>query len=291
MSFLSSVESKELDQTARTQTAGSFVQLRAGFTHYELGGPENGQLVVLVHGFSVPCFIWDPTFTALIRAGFRVLRYDLFGRGYSDRPNIHYTLDSFVRQLTELLDELRLPSSFKLAGLSMGGVIASAFTVQSPARVEKLVLIDPIGTHPMPLNWIYKLAILPGVSEFLLKLAGTESMVKFIASDFFDTALVEEFQERYRVQMQYRGFQRAILSTLRNGVVNGSPETYKRLGKLSVPVLLLWGQHDTTLPLAQSRSILELVPRTEFHVIENTGHVPHYEKPGEVNPILINFLR
>lgn len=291
MSFLSSVESKELDQTARTQTAGSFVQLRAGFTHYELGGPENGQLVVLVHGFSVPCFIWDPTFTALIRAGFRVLRYDLFGRGYSDRPNIHYTLDSFVRQLTELLDELRLPSSFKLAGLSMGGVIASAFTVQSPARVEKLVLIDPIGTRPMPLNWIYKLAILPGVSEFLLKLAGTESMVKFIASDFFDTALVEEFQERYRVQMQYRGFQRAILSTLRNGVVNGSPETYKRLGKLSVPVLLLWGQHDTTLPLAQSRSILELVPRTEFHVIENTGHVPHYEKPGEVNPILINFLR
>ncbi len=291
MPFSRFIESKELDEAARAQAAGSFVRLNAGFTHYELSGPEHAQLVILVHGFSVPYFIWDPTYAALTEAGFRVLRYDLFGRGYSDRPNLRYTLEFFVQQLADLLDALRLHAPLRLVGLSMGGVIASAFTVRFPARVEKLALIDPIGTHSMPLNWIYRLAILPGVSEFLLQWFGAESMLKSAAADFFDPALVGEFQDRYLVQMQYRSFQRAILSTLRNGVVNGSPDTYEKLGKLTVPILLIWGRNDTTLPLAQSRSILQLAPRTEFHIIEDTRHIPHYEKPDEVNPLLIDFLR
>jgi pimeloyl-ACP methyl ester carboxylesterase len=57
-----------------------------------------------------------------------------------------------------------------------------------------------------------------------------------------------------------------------------------------MPVLLFWGRNDQTLPFEQSRSILELVPRAQFHVIENCGHIPHYEKPDELNPILIKFL-
>ena len=79
-------ETEELNDTVRANTPGSFVLLSDGYTHYELGGDENGEPVVLVHGFSVPYFIWDPTFDFLTKSGFRVLRYDLFGRGYSDRP-------------------------------------------------------------------------------------------------------------------------------------------------------------------------------------------------------------
>ena len=63
---------------------------------------------MLIHGFSVPYFIFDPTFNFLTKAGWRVLRYDLFGRGFSDRPHVRYNIDLFVRQLKELLDALNI---------------------------------------------------------------------------------------------------------------------------------------------------------------------------------------
>ena len=75
-----------------------------------------------------------------------------------------------------------------------------------------------------------------------------------------------------------------------NKTVDGIPEVYQRLGKLEMPVLLIWGQDDRTLPFEQSRGILSAVPRAEFRLIENCGHVPHYEKSEEVNPIIQQFL-
>src|SRR5512147_2320234 len=93
-------ETKELNDTTRRLTGGSFVPLADGITHYELGNITRDTTVVLVHGFSVPYFIFDPTFHFLTQNGFRVLRYDLFGRGFSDRPIANYNIDFFVKQLT-----------------------------------------------------------------------------------------------------------------------------------------------------------------------------------------------
>ena len=287
--FIYRGERRELDDAARAAAPGSFIQLPQGRTHYELCGPEAAEPVVLVHGFSVPYFIWDGTFEALASAGKRVLRYDLFGRGYSDRPDLDYSLELFVGQLVELLDALGM-QHINLVGLSMGGAIASAFTVQYPARVRRLALIDPIGTEPMPLSLLYKAALLPGVSELILSLFGTEKMVRGLASDFFDPAEIERFQSQYRVQMQYRGFKRAIVSTLRNKTVDGFPGVYERLGRLSMPVLLLWGRQDRTLPIQQSEPILRLVRRADFHVIEDCGHIPNCERPEIVHPMLLEFL-
>ena len=59
-----------------------------------------------VHGFSVPYYLWDPVVTALTGAGFQTLRYDLFGRGFSDRPNVSYNADLYDHQLTDLLNGL-----------------------------------------------------------------------------------------------------------------------------------------------------------------------------------------
>src|SRR5579872_7227065 len=88
-------ETEDLSDAARRGTGGSYVRLSDGVTHYELAGPENARTVVLVHGFSVPYYLWDPTFTALVKAGMRTLRYDLYGRGYSDRPAEIYDADLY----------------------------------------------------------------------------------------------------------------------------------------------------------------------------------------------------
>jgi len=287
--FIYRGETKDIDDDIRTSTSGSFIRLSNGFTHYELCGPDNAQFVALIHGFSVPYFVFDPTFNFLVSAGFRVLRYDLFGRGFSDRPHVKYDIDLFVNQLKELLDALNI-KQVNLIGLSMGGAVASAFTVNFPEHVRRLILIDPVGIQSRPLSWVYKTATLPGVSELILSLISTERIIQRAAADFFDPEHAKLFQNQYRSQMQYRGFKRAILSTLRNKTVDGFPEVYQRLGKLGMPVLLIWGRNDRTLPLEQSCDILSAVPRAELHIIENCGHIPHYEKPEQVNSILVNFL-
>jgi len=287
--FIYRGETKDIDDDIRTSTSGSFIRLSNGFTHYELCGPDNAQSVALIHGFSVPYFVFDPTFNFLVSAGFRVLRYDLFGRGFSDRPHVKYNIDLFVNQLKELLDALNI-KQVNLIGLSMGGAVASAFTVNFPEHVRRLILIDPVGIQSRPLSWMYKVAILPGISESILSLISTERIIQRAATDFFDPEHAKLFQNQYRSQMQYRGFKRAILSTLRNKTVDGFPEVYQRLGKLGMPVLLIWGRNDRTLPLEQSCDILSAVPRAELHIIENCGHIPHYEKPEQVNSILVNFL-
>lgn len=287
--FIYRGETRDLNAAARAATEGSFIRLASGYTHYQLVGPEPARPVVLVHGFSVPYFIWDPTMDALAAAGRPVLRYDLFGRGYSDRPRARYGLHFFIQQLEQLLDALHI-AQVDLVGLSMGGAIAAGFAVHAPERVHRLALIDPIGAEPMPLRPLYKLALLPGISELALSLVGTGKMVEGLAGDFFDPPEVERFKVRYRTQMQYRGFKRAIISTLRNKAVDGSPEIYEQLGRLHMPVLLVWGRQDRTLPIEQSASILRLVPRAQFEIIEGSGHIPNCERPDVFHPILLKFL-
>ncbi len=284
-------ETKEINADARNSAGGSFIQLPGGITHYETSGNESSDIVVLVHGFSVPYFIYDPTFEFLSRSGFRVVRYDLFGRGYSDRPQAKYDIDFFVAQLAGLLDALRISSPVSLVGLSMGGPIVSTFAVRHPERVRNLVLIDPAGAKPISMSPLLRIANLPKVAETVLRLVGSDFMVKSIADDFFDPALVAHFQEKYSVQMQYKGFMYAILSTIRSGMFRSFLDTYRQLDTIETRVLLFWGRNDKTVPFEHSTLVREAIPNLEFHAIEGCGHLPHYEKPEQVNPILLEFLR
>jgi pimeloyl-ACP methyl ester carboxylesterase len=283
-------ETRDLDDAVRAHAGGSFVRLSDGCTHYELGGPDSGEALVLVHGFSVPYFIWDPTFQALTAAGFRVLRYDLFGRGLSDRPRLNYDIELFVRQLGELVDDLAL-GTVSVAGLSMGGPIAGTFAARFPRRVSKLILVDPAGAKPISLSFLLNIARLPGMGEVLLGLFGSESLLNSIAADFFDPALVRMFQEKYRVQLQYRGFKRAILSSLREDMLGEFAGSYRRVAESDIPVLLVWGRNDRTVPFLHSRAMLNLIPGAEFHILENSSHIPHYEEPEAFNQLMIEFLK
>ncbi len=283
-------ETHTLDADARVALPGDFVQLSDGFTHYELIGSSDCPTVVLVHGFSVPYFIWQPTVEFLVQAGYRVLCYDLYGRGFSDRPRKRYDLDLFNRQLVELLDVLEFQTPFGLVGLSMGGIIASNFVCRHPERVSKLGLVDPAG-FSISRTWYFNLILLPGLGELIFGLFGDSNLLKSMASDFYDPQQVEYFLSRYRPQMRYQGFKRALLSTLRAGMLEDQSAIYGQLGQIKTPVQLIWGRHDTTVPYEYSADLMQMVPRAEFHTIEGAGHIPHYEKPEVVNPLLLEFLR
>ncbi len=283
-------ETEDLDEAARASAAGRFVRLPDGYTHYELGGPQDGTVVVLVHGFSVPYFIFDPTFDFLASSGLRVLRYDLFGRGFSDRPRLCYDIDLFCKQLQDLLDILDFDSPVSLVGLSMGGPVAATFTARFPQRVRKLALIDPAGAKAVSLPVMLRAATLPGVGELAIGLFGSVALLRDVASGVFGPDLVAEFQRRYRVQMKYKGFRRALLSTMRYGMLGDFSAAYGAVGQAGTPTLLFWGENDATVPFSYSQAVCAAIPQAVFQPVAGCGHTPHYEKPEEVNPRLLEFL-
>lgn len=284
-------ETKVLDDSVRSSADGEFIALSEGVVHYELGGPENGQTVVLVHGFSVPYYVWDPTFKMLTRAGYRVLRFDLYGRGYSERPDVDHTLELFVNQLTELTEKLELSAPFHLVGLSMGGPIVAAYTNRHPMRVRGLVLVDPL-TEPLDFWRVFPSRV-PLVGEYVM---GVYVMPFLLPAnkekDFFEPEKFPDWVSRFKVQMQYKGYRRAILSTLRHIMRDVDPVAeYMAVGKQRRPVLMFRGDEDHTITAAHIKKIQRIMPTVEFREIVDAGHVPHYERPEKVNPFIIDFFR
>ncbi len=284
-------EMEPVERGRREAKGASFIRLSHGLTHYELGGPAGGRPVVLVHGFSVPMFIWEPTFTALTGAGYRVLRYDLYGRGLSDRPPLRYDKALFVRQLSELIEAVAMPRPFALFGLSMGGAIAAAYTAQAAEAVERLALLDPAGL-PYPIPTGMKLLKLPLLGELLMGPPGTRLLLQGLRDDLgADHPALPDYEARYRRQMRYFGFRRALLSTVRSGVLWQGAEDFAAVGRSGLPVLLIWGEEDRVVPFALHQRLLELIPQAEFHPIPGARHIPHYAMPEVVNPVLLEFLR
>lgn len=268
---------------------GSFVHLTRGFVHYELSGPENGPVVVLVGGFSVPYSTWDRNAPALAAAGFRVLRYDHYGRGYSDRPRIGYGLDLFVEQLAELVDGLGLPRPLSLVGLSMGGPIAAAAS-RLPGLVASLALVDPLFEWPSPVG-ASRFLRLPCLGDALMAFFGGEILSQAQRGDFSREDEFAAFLPSYLPQFAYRGIGRAVLQTMRGMPSWPLTKTFSALGKSGIPTLLFWGRLDGTVPFEQSSRLRLCVPQAEFIPVEDAGHVPHWEKAVEVNAALIDFLR
>lgn len=288
--FLGDGESEQLNAEIRAKSPGLFLETPDGFVHYEWEGPENGQPVVLVQGFSNPIFIYEPLSKRLQEEGYRVLRFDLFGRGLSDRPDTTYNPDLFDRQLSNLLNSLNIQKKIYLIGTSMGGVIVTNFTLKHPERVQKLVLIAPAG-FPMDIPWIGRMTRLPLIGEYLTKSFGDRILLKGAQKNFFKPERFPNLEKEYGEQMRYIGFKRSILSSLRNMRLESFQEEYEQLGKNPIPKLLIWGKQDRVVPFYLHEIVLKTLPGTEFLPLDDEGHVPHYESPERVAPKILEFLK
>ena len=281
-------EHLEIDQTVRASAPGQFVRLSDGFTHYEMGGPADGRVVVLAAGVSVPYYIWDPTFAALTQAGFRVLRYDYYGRGYSDRPDIAYSQDLYVRQLAELLEAVHIAQPIDLAGLSYGGSVVTSFADRFPDRVRSLVYVDPSFWSPYAVTAVQRM---PRVWNYLTAIFEERWWADTQLDDFLHPERFPDWPERYKVQLQYKGFRRAQRSTtVTNADVDQAPQL-KRVGENPRPVIVFWGKDDQSVPFEFSVTLLEAMPRARLVPVEAAGHLPHWERPDVVQPALVAFLR
>jgi pimeloyl-ACP methyl ester carboxylesterase len=280
-------ENATLDDSARKGAPGRFVHLSDGVTHYKIDGPDSGRVIVLAHGFSVPLYIWDSTAAHLSAAGYRVIRYDAFGRGWSDRPDVPYDDKLYERQLGELLDSLHIAGKVDFGGVSYGGYATGVYTGRHPDRVRSLILIDPVaGTTPATMHPI-DLAV---IGPYMFQTMAVPKMDEGQASDFIDPARFPDWASRYRVQMKYKGFGRALRSTqlARRGM--DTDTLYKRVAAGNFPVLLIWGVKDQTVPFERNALVRKAIPNAEFHAMEGSAHLPILEQAAQTDSIILAFL-
>ncbi len=289
--FMGDLETRNLDDGARASLKRPFALLSDGLTHYELAGPENGEVVVLVHGNAAPYFSWEHNVKALTGAGYRVLTYDLYGFGYSDRPDKTYNRALYDRQLMELLEALEIPTPVNLIGTSQGGSIAVHFAAHHPGKVKRLGLLAPF-INILPMKAVLGLLKLPMVGEYLTALAMDRINLNYPKKVFGDPDKIpESFLKQYREQLSYRGFKRARLSNIRSDALADFTEDYRKAGQLKIPLLLTWGTSDRVIKADSIANIRKAIPGIRYKEIPGGGHVAHYEKPGLMNPILLEFLK
>jgi len=285
-------EDKSLNEAARKSAGGGFMKLPGGFTHYELSGTETGRPVVLVHGLSVPMFDWDQQVEPLKSAGFRVLRYDHYGRGFSDRPHVTYDRRLYGDQLLHLLDGLNLKRPVDLVAHSFGGAVAVEFAVRHPERVRRLVLLAPVF-HVAEGNTGVKLVRVPLLGDYMARLVLARSLGKRAGKIFRESNVPDpqRFNRQFREQTTYRGFLRSVISMFRSNALDSYEGTYREVGKQNRKIMLVWGNEDKSVSRAKINRIKELIPGVEFHLLEGIGHSPNLQVPKKFNDLTIRFLK
>jgi len=275
-------EQREMNNVARKGVSGSFIQLSDGITHYEKAGDAKNGVVILVHGFSVPYFIWNGFFENLVKQGYQVIRYDEYGRGYSDRLNKEYTSDVYTMQLNDIIKKLKIKVPVNIIGVSFGGIVAANFTLVYPQLVNKIVLIDPVSERN----------INKGSEQELVKWMGINSDKRAISQleDFKYPDHFPNWVADYKVQMQFKGTRKALASTKFHYDKFHYLDRYKSLGNFKKPVLLIWGTEDHTVPFKYSDSI-KAVLNVKFLPVPDAGHLPYLEKPEIVNKAVVEFLK
>ena len=244
---------------------------------YLEGGPPDGAVVVLIHGFGGDKNNW-PLYARYLTKRYRVIAPDLPGFGENVRnPEWHYGGVAQTERLHAFLTELGL-DDIHLAGNSMGGFIALHYALTHPGKLRSLTLIDAAGvtsTHKSELE----LAIDEGKNLLVAtSLDDFDRLMKFVMHKRIPSPRFM-MQAMLEVQIQNHEFLDGIFWAITDEALH-DPLT-ERLGEVSTPTLILWGRHDRVIDVSCADVMAAGIPDNKVVILEDVGHVPMIESPRE----------
>lgn len=273
------------------QAPGRFAKLSQGVTHYQWLGAARGPVVVCIHGLATPSPVWYAIAVGLGAMGFRVLIYDLYGRGFSDAPLGAQTPEFFNTQLHDLLEHQDLADEVTLLGFSMGGSIAASFAAAHPHRVRRVILLASAGMV-LRNDRLTEICIkVPVLGDWLFHMAAQRRHRQSLRRNLGKTFDIRGITELQLAEYESRGFIRSMLSSLRNILSLQMEEQHRLIGREGIPVVGIWGEKDSVIPL-RSLGILAQWNRTaRQEVIPEAGHDLPYTHSEQVMRLLQDILR
>jgi len=267
-----------------------FVEIDGVRVHYQEAGDRSNPVLVLIHGFASSTLVWSKVFLNLAQAGFRVIALDLLGCGYSGKPdNGEYTIAGQATLLVRLLEHLEIKRA-TLVGSSYGGAVAATCALDHPQRVEKLVLVGTVNNN-RPLRFklmrIFSSRVVGDVVSPLL--IGSRRLLRRRMKRVYDRhawVLDERRVDARHFPLRAAGTQRAIIRTVRSW----DAERISRDAHLiRQPTLLLWGENDLEIPLADGERLHHEIPGSRLVVFLDCGHLPHEEYPEAFTKVVADF--
>ncbi len=289
---IGNVETKALTDDSRAVLPGQFIELSQGYVNFDTQGPQNGQPVLLIPGISLPRVVWQQTAGALAEAGYWVIDYDIFGRGFSDRPNVDYGPDLYNRQIHDLLTAFNITAPVHVVGLAYGGLLAVKYSEANPESVASLTLIAPdgLGTE-IPLY--ARMLKIPGIGKllgaYIFGAFGERLLDKRLQRYTDAGASMEAIIGGLKASMQFKGFMRALVSSIIYTPLETAEEAFQTVDKQGTKTLIIWGKNDPITPLSISEKITAAMPHAQLQVFD-AGHLPHHETPDTVNQAIVAFL-
>ena len=252
-----------------------------------------GPALVFVHGLGASWQSWLENMPEFAR-DHRVIAMDLPGFGYSEVPDEDVSIEGYARWTGTLLDALDVGPA-AVVGNSMGGFIAAELAIRSPERVQRLAVVSAAvfwqsyrRAQPLVglarLSEAYVARALTRSTDAVATRPRLRSWALATAGFRYPHLISKELaHELVRSARRTEGFLPALEAL-------ADYPLEEELPKIDCPTLIVWGAHDTLVPVKDATRMQELIPGARREVFERTGHVAMLERPERFNRLLRSFL-
>lgn len=249
--------------------------------------------LVFVHGFGTSLESWYDIYPALT-ADFSVVRLDLKGSGFSEKPlDTKYSISDQATILAKFLLHLRL-KRIVLVGHSLGGAVSLLTYLGQDSKKEleivALILIDSAGfSQKLP---FFISSLRNPVTRLVSRLLSPEYRVRLVLE--YEMVVKSQITpariERYAHFLRFPGTEFALAQTAKYIVPEDAESIAHRFAGIAAPTLLIWGENDPVIPLEHAKRFHALIKNSELVVLPNTGHIPHEERPQMVIELIRKFI-
>ncbi|MGA7704382.1 MAG: alpha/beta hydrolase [Solirubrobacteraceae bacterium] len=263
------------------------------YTYRQAGA---GPVVVLIHGITSDSTTWARVMPGLAKH-FTVIAPDLLGHGGSAKPTGDYSLGAHASLVRDILQKLGHEQA-TFVGHSLGGGIAMQIAYQFPERCERLILVDSGGLG-REVSLLLRAATLPG-AEYVLPILTNGRLLdagrivgRVMGAVGLRPGTDLRESARGHATLADRVTREAFLRTVRSVVEPGGQRvdaTDRLYLAERAPMLFVWGQHDTLIPVSHAHSAHSQVPTSRLEVFENSGHFPQLDEPKRFVEVLREFI-
>ena len=267
-----------------------FMEVDGVRLHYQEAGDPKAPPMILVHGFAASNLVWSKVFLDFAETGYRVIAPDLPGYGYSGKPrHLDYTIASQAEMIVSFLRRLDIDRAVFL-GSSYGAAVAATIALDHPGLVEKLIMVGAVNNNKPTRYLLMRLFGSPIIGDILSPLlVGSRRLLRLRMKRVYDRhswVLDERRVDARHMPLRTRGAHRAIIRTVRRW---DAERVSRDAHLLTQPTLLLWGDTDREVPLADGRRLHQAIGGSRLIVFSECGHLPHEEYPEAFVKVVLEF--
>ena len=253
----------------------------------------SGPPVLLLHGLSGHAETWARNVIPLSER-FHVYAVDMLGHGFTDKPDVRYTIPALTQHILDLMDTLGIQKA-SVVGQSLGGWVGCWAALEQPERIDKLVLATGAGLQPdadaSGLQTV--LGQVQQVTQVALEAPTRESVRKRLEWLMLrpETVTDELVEVRYRVFTDPKS--QAMLPRVVDDTMNLSDAyflTADRLRRITAPTFVFWTRHNPTVKWETAERAAALLPNARWHLMEDAAHWPQFEQAEDFNRRVTEFL-